>query len=107
MKASDLILRCYARKEDNVWVAVCIDLCLAAQGSTLVDAKQKLHDMVHSYIEDAFGTDSAYAAQLLQRKAPTSQIIRYHWILFLTKWMHLKNNIKAFVEVLPLKLASH
>ncbi|MDZ7868844.1 MAG: hypothetical protein U5L02_06500 [Rheinheimera sp.] len=105
MRANDLILRCYAKKDGDVWVAVCIDLCLAAQGQTLNEVKQKLEVMTRSYIKGAFEEDREYAGQLLARKAPLSQQATYHWIKFLNTCVNFKHNVKAFAEVMPMKLA--
>lgn len=114
MKAKELILRCFVKQDGNQWVAVCIDLCLAAQADSLSDAKTKLESMVHSYLEDAFGRDNQYADQLLSRKAPLSQVMYYHWLKLKMKLMPnvtvsrkqvCRNSEIAFSEVMPLKLA--
>ncbi|MDP3009918.1 MAG: hypothetical protein Q8N30_12730, partial [Methylococcales bacterium] len=39
-------LRCYAKKEQSYWVAVCIDLSLAAQADSMKEAIQKLESMI-------------------------------------------------------------
>jgi hypothetical protein len=115
MKAKDLILRCFVKQDGDQWVAVCIDLCLAAQSETMDEAKQKLESMVHSYIEEALDTDREYAAQLLSRKAPFSQVMYYHWLkarMNLAKFIAAKEkpvcskNELAFSEIMPLKLAA-
>lgn len=114
MRAKELILRCFVKQDGDQWVAVCIDLCLAAQADSIDEAKSKLESMVHSYLEDAFGTDRQYAHQLLSRKAPFGQVMYYHW-LKLKMWLlspavtsekhACQNNEVAFSEVMPLKLA--
>jgi hypothetical protein len=92
MRTNELVIRCYAKKEGEAWVAVAVDLCLAA---------------IHSYIEDAFTIDNQYAHQLLSRKAPLSQRVEYHWAAFVTKFTSkIKDQSKLFTEVLPLKLAN-
>lgn len=106
MKAKELILRCYAKKDGDVWVAVCIDLCLAAQGQSLKEVQRKLDSMSRSYIQEALEEDREYAYQLLTRKAPLSQIATYHWFKFLYECTKFKHNVKTFAEVLPMKLAS-
>jgi len=79
MHVNNLILRAYATKKDGLWVAVCIDLCLAAQGDTLEEAKEKLHSQIVDYVYDAcVGEDKAYVEQLLKRKAPLSQRLTYY-----------------------------
>lgn len=34
MRRSPFYVRCYAKQTGGVWVAVCVDLCLAAQAET-------------------------------------------------------------------------
>lgn len=79
----DLLLRCYVKQEKTYWVAVCIDLCLAAQAESQEDAQKKLEAMISTYIADAFGKHKIYAKQLLSRKAPLSQRAFYYRVLFL------------------------
>ena len=35
MRARDMILRCYGEHDGDLWVAVCVDLSLAAQAESL------------------------------------------------------------------------
>jgi len=82
MNNKQLTLRCYAKKEGNHWVAVCIDLSLAAQADSSKEAIEKLESMMLSYIDDAFNKHKEYADQLLSRKAPLSQRLFYYHALF-------------------------
>ncbi len=43
-------------KEENWYVALCIELGVASQGKTVEDAKKNLKEAVELYIE-SFGTD--------------------------------------------------
>jgi len=43
-------------KEENWYVALCIELGIASQGQTIEDAKKNLKEAVELYIE-SFGTD--------------------------------------------------
>lgn len=43
-------------KEENWYVALCIELGVASQGKTIEDAKKNLKEAVELYIE-SFGTD--------------------------------------------------
>jgi predicted RNase H-like HicB family nuclease len=72
-------LKCYAEKEADCWVAVCLDFNLAAQGDSFEEAKSKLEAMIADYIYDALaGEDKPYAAQLLARRAPLSAWLKYY-----------------------------
>lgn len=102
MNSANLVLRCYAKKDGDSWVAVCIDLGLAAQGDSLQDVKLKLESMTMSYVRDAVTVDREYADQLLNRRAPLSQVISYHFIKYRNKIGKFKDSFKTFIEVLPL-----
>ncbi|RBO13294.1 DUF1902 domain-containing protein [Pantoea sp. 3_1284] len=73
-------LRCMAYRQDGVFVAVCLDWSLAAQGDTLKEAKLKLEEQMHSLVEEA-KAEPKYARQLLRgRKAPISLWLKYWYI---------------------------
>ncbi len=84
------------------WQAFSLELGLAAQGDTQVEAKRKLESMIRSYIEDAIdGEDQAHAYKLLSRKGT--------WrVYFLYQLASLANRIggmresATFDESLPL-----
>jgi hypothetical protein len=104
MKLGKLLLRCLAEKKDDQWQVFCLDLCLAAQADTLEEAKQKLESMIASYIYDALvGEDKAFAAQLLSRKAPLSQWLKYYYYSIMIHGVHITNGVhKIFKEPIPL-----
>lgn len=97
-------LRCYVKKENTQWVAVCIDLSLAAQANSSKEAISKLESMIQTYIEEALGKHKEYAEQLLSRKAPLSQRFFYYWSVFqqfLSKIFHYSNRHWVFSEPYP------
>ena len=114
MRATDLVVRCYAEQRNGHWEAYCIDLCLAVQAGTRDEAVYKLHQQLHDYVREALaGDDSEFAPQLLKRKAPLYYILRYNWLKFRdrcdywkSRWDHLKNNtarhFKATMPVQPI-----
>lgn len=58
-------MRCYAEKHGALWVAVCIDLSLAAQAESLAEARRKLDAQIKDYVLDALvGDDPAFITQL-------------------------------------------
>lgn len=102
MFTRDLIIRCYAEKRDNLWVAVCIDLSLAAQADTFQEAAKKLHAQILDFVLEAV-SEPEYAGQLLSRKAPFSQVARFHFIKSASKLHFIKESLaKAFSCALPL-----
>ncbi len=105
MKPQEILLRCYLEKKDGIWQAFCVDLCLAVQGDSAEEVRRKLHEQVYDYLVDIFeGEDRPYAAQLLNRKAPLSQRLRYHWLRLASHINGFKNRF-AFEDAMPLKLA--
>lgn len=77
---SPFIVRCYAKQQEGQWVALCIDLDLAAQGETLESVREKLSEQVASYLEEAISIDRAHAVTLLTRKAPFRYRAEYQWL---------------------------
>lgn len=68
--------RCMAFEDDGVFVAACLDLSLAAQGETMLEAKNKLDAQIKDYFDEAIA-DPAYAEQMLNRKAPLQLWLKY------------------------------
>lgn len=105
MKPFEILLRCYIERKEGYWQAFCIDLCLAVQGDSQAEVRRKLHEQIHDYLSDIIeGEDQPYAAQLLKRKAPLSQIARYHYISFMCLVKRFKDSC-TFKDTMPLKLA--
>lgn len=99
-------LRCYIKKEHADWVAVCIDLSLAAQAESPQLAKEKLESMITTYVDEALNEHKEYAQQLLSRKAPFSQQLTYYKALifcFITEMLHRteSNESRVFCESYP------
>lgn len=104
MKPQNLILRCYANKDGDQWQIFCIDLCLAAQADSLKEAMTKMRSMISEYVYDALnGEDSAYAAQLMNRKAPFSQVATYYIYKCMHKIGQFKDGVhRAFKIPIPM-----
>ena len=82
-----LHLRCYAeRDDDGSWFALCLDLNLYARSDTAKEVTSKLHEIVADYVNEAFNVDSAYATQLIPRRAPAYFWVRYYWIALVLRW---------------------
>ena len=101
-------LRCYAQRDaPGVWVALCLDFDLAAQGETFEDARNHLDGMITEYVADALtGPDHDHAATLLNRRAPWRYWLRYY-ALSLVQWMRGQRPAgrQSFQETLPLAVA--
>ena len=109
IRTRNLMLRCYANKDGDQWQAFCIDLCLAAQGESFPEVKQKLEHMMVEYVYDALaGEDREFAEQLLNRKAPLSQIATYYWIKLMHHLGILRDGVhKLFQAPMPLVPQHH
>lgn len=102
LHALDLVVRCMAKREGNVWVAFCLDFSLAAQGDSLLEAKQKLAEQIVYYVDEAL-EDKEFGSQLLRRRAPFTQWIEYYLARFIGELTPMDR--LAFDETMPLRVA--
>lgn len=106
MRPNQMFLRCFAEREGDQWVAMCVDLSLAAQADSLEEAKSKLHAQIREYWHDALcGEDRDHAEYLLtHRKAPTSVMLRYWYARLLDKVQDGKEALQrvVFADTVPM-----
>ncbi|MGQ0658288.1 MAG: hypothetical protein ACT4NU_09365 [Chromatiales bacterium] len=104
MKPVDLVLHCLAEKRDEQWQAICLDFCLAAQGDSFVEVRDKLTNMIGDYLYDALeGEDREYAEQFLFRRAPLRDWIKYYWYASLCQVGVVHNEMRRlFRPTMPL-----
>lgn len=109
MSPKQLVFRGYCKKDGDQYVAICIDLCLAAQDSSPKEATQKLFSMIDSYIEEAFNEDEAYIDQLLSRKSPIAHRLEFQLIRARVRLSALitdvRDGARLFYKTVPLKPA--
>jgi len=109
MKLTQLFLRCYAERIGDQWQgqwqAFCLDLSLAAQGHTFAEAKDRLDVMIAEYVYDALvGEDKEYAHQLLTRRAPLRDWVKYYWYCVLSKVGAIHEEARRlFTSLVPLE----
>ncbi|MBS0854943.1 MULTISPECIES: DUF1902 domain-containing protein [unclassified Tatumella] len=89
-------LRCMAYRQDGVFVAVCLDLSLAAQADSMQEATDKLESQVHDYLEEVF-SEPEYAKQMLNRKAPFTLWVKY-WLIAFRMMFKKQSNLALFSE---------
>jgi hypothetical protein len=67
---------------DDVYLAMCLNYDLAAQGGTMEEAHSKIEEQINSYVQAAIQTDNGrHARYLLNRRAPL-----IYWLqFFMTK----------------------
>lgn len=106
MKPNELILHCYAKKEDDYWIGLCLDFDLAVQAESCEEVHQKLIEQIHSYLEDALsGEDRPQANVLLQRKAPMIEWLKYYlWRVMASLNQAQEKMFHSFNELIPLRL---
>ncbi|ALV91567.1 MULTISPECIES: hypothetical protein [Pantoea] len=93
-------LRCMAYNQDGVFVAVCLDLSLAAQADTLKGAQKALEEQLFDYIHEAV-SEPEHANQLLNRKAPWQLWVRYYSIHLRMMFTHRAGKAAVFTEDCP------
>ena len=90
MKKKLIKLRCYAKKVDNQWVVMCIDLSLAAQDEDVNVAMDMLHRQIVSYMYDIIeGEEKEYFHDLFPRKSPLEFRVEYQFARLTSKILHL------------------
>ena len=72
-------LRCYAEGRDGDWEAICLDLDIAVQGTSLDAAKAALNAAIETYVEDARAETEPGRSALLNRRAPLHARIAWLW----------------------------
>jgi len=100
MRRTPFVMRCYAKRVDDQWVAVCIDLGLATQSDSLPDARKKLDSQIRDYVHEALTVDRAHAAELLTRKAPLANRLEYQAIRLLQRILPSKSERECAFEEL-------
>lgn len=93
-----------AWQEQGLWVAACIDFALAAQGSTLEDAKASLHEQISAYVNEATGIDAEHAETLLMRQAPLLDRLRFGFWKMVSHRPHLRRAARKGVASVGLAL---
>lgn len=96
------LIKCYAKQEEGMWVAVCLDFTLATQGDSFDEAKRKLEEQILFYVDEAL-QDKDYGSQLLSRRAPISAWIEYYSIWLKNIICHQASVI--FTETMPMPSA--
>lgn len=98
-----LIIRCMAVRQGDQWVAMTLELGLAAQDDTFEAAKARLEAQIKSYVREALTEDKEFADQLLSRKAHWSVYARYHMLQAKARIHLLAQDMgRLFMEPLPL-----
>lgn len=101
-----LVLRCYGHKiKQGKWFGVCLEFNLAAEANSPDELRQKIGDMISSYIETVLDTeDNTSIPALLSRRSPIRNWLIYYLfriVIFIRKF---PGNF-TFKEIIPFHLA--
>ncbi|MHB1544472.1 MAG: hypothetical protein ACYCS1_09535 [Gammaproteobacteria bacterium] len=66
------VLRCYAEGRPGHWLALCLDLDLAVQATTLPEVVESLEKAIAQYLEHVATLPAAEQTAFLHRQAPLS-----------------------------------
>jgi len=103
MKVSDLVLRCYAeREEDGSWFAICLDLNLYSRADNFEEAKSKLNKLIGGYLKEAVTKDAEHFSDLVPRRAPLFFWFRYFCVWCLIKLHQHTRDLMKFKLSLPM-----
>lgn len=81
--SEEIIFRGYARKEDDHWFAICIDLNIAAQGSNPDEAIEICGEMIVEYLNYVCQQFPKELDKYIPRPAPQEFMDEYNSIIML------------------------
>jgi len=83
-------------------------LLIPASIDTFAEVKDKLDVMIAQYVYDALvGEDREYAHQLLTRRAPLRDWLKYYWYRVLSQAVAIPEEARRlFTSILPLEPSS-
>lgn len=95
-----LVLNCYGHRTFNKrWYGVCLELNLAAEANTPEGLREKLFDMIVSYVETVLDTDDKDSIpELLSRRAPIKDWLIFYAIKLLISIRNFPDNF-TFKEI--------
>ena len=100
MKKYRKLIRCMVYPKGDLYIAVCLDLSLAAQADTMQEAMDKLDSQIRDLIREV-NSEPEYAQQLLNRPAPLSLWVKYYWLRFLLAKNGNNKDVAFFEERCP------
>ena len=91
-------LRCMAYHQDGAFVAVCLDLSLAAQADSMKEAMDKLEKQIDAFFEEV-QSEPQYARDLIyNRKAPLSLWLKYWSVVIKLLFSKKTEKVSLFNE---------
>ncbi len=70
MKSKEMVLRCFAERDGDVWIAYCAELSLAVEGDSLAEVLEALDAQVRAHMVEALGEDDSPLPEDRQRWVP-------------------------------------
>ena len=104
MSPARFVLRCYGhRTRKGNWYGACLELNLATEADSLEELRAELNDIIVSYVESVFETeDQDSIPELLTRKAPFRDRLKFQLVRFLSTAINFPNNLTQF-KIVPFK----
>jgi hypothetical protein len=99
------VIRCLLEHKGNQWQAFSLELGLAVQADTALEARKKLESMIRSYLDDALsGQDREHGYELLSRKGTWRVYVLYYLASFGQRIKRIKEvrSYATFSKSLPL-----
>ena len=105
-KINNRILRCYGyRSKKGSYVGVCLELNLAAEAKSPHALRQKMNEVIATYIEAVIDTeDKESIDRLLNRHAPSHDFLIYY-LIRLALFIRRFPDKFTFQSVVPFNLA--
>lgn len=75
---AELTFRGYVKQDGDVWVAICVDLNLAAQGKTAEEAITECFSMIEEYLDYVVDKYPDKLNEYLSRPAPPELMTEYN-----------------------------
>lgn len=103
---SNLVLRCYGYQIGNKpWIGICLNFNLAVEAESRKELKEKMYEVIISYLEVVFDTsDKDSIPNLLARRAPIKDWFIYSLIKVAVFFSHLPEKFVIFKQAIPIHL---
>jgi hypothetical protein len=96
------VIRCLLEHKGDQWQAFSLELGLAVQADTDLEARRKLESMIRSYLQDALsGQDHEHGYELLSRKGTWRVYFLYYLASFAQRIREMRS-YATFSKSLPL-----
>lgn len=93
----DAPFRCIAEGRDGAWWAICIDLDISVQGSSLAEVRESLRTAISMYLERVAELPEGERQSLLHRRAPWHVRAKFYVYGFLGRLLGVDGKHRQFL----------